>query len=140
MTVAERQEAAAKAHAAGYNCAQAVAYALRDTVADRMDADALFRATEGFGLGMGGMEGTCGALSGAVLIAGLLKSGGPEGQPTKGQTYRLTKALLQRFQEKNRSVRCKDLKGAETGAVLRSCPGCIADAVEIACEVLELPD
>ena len=32
-----------------------------------------FRMTEGFGLGMGCMAGTCGALSGAVLLAGLKK-------------------------------------------------------------------
>ena len=140
MTIAKRQEEAAKAHAAGYNCAQAVAYALRDRVADRMDAEALFRAAEGFGLGMGGMEGTCGALSGAVLIAGLMNSGGPSAQPTKAQTYQLSREILHSFQLRNQSVRCKDLKGVESGAALRSCPGCIADAVEIACQVLKLSD
>ena len=33
---------------------------------------------------------------------------------------------------------CKELKGVETGKVLRSCPGCIEDGVELVQEVLGL--
>ena len=31
----------------------------------------------------------------------------------------------------NESVICRELKGVETGTVLRSCTGCIEDAVKI---------
>lgn len=127
---------AAQMHEAGGNCAQAVAFALHDVVADKIDERALFMAMEGFGLGMGGMEGTCGALSGAVAIAGLKNSGGEPQPSTKASTYKLSRELLARFAAENQSVRCKDLKGVGTGTVLRSCSGCIDDAVRIACEVL----
>ena len=43
---------------------------------------------------------------------------------------------IARFLEKNQSVVCRDLKGVETGNVLRACPDCISDAVEIIGEVL----
>ena len=140
MTIEERQKEAAKAHASGCNCAQSIAFALRDLVADKIDVDTLYRITEGFGLGMGGMEGTCGALSGAVAVIGLANSGGSGGQPTKASTYPLSRALLQKFAAQNGSVRCKDLKGVETGHVLRSCPDCISDAVAMACEILHCGD
>ena len=36
----------------------------------------MFKLAEGFGLGMGCMDGTCGAVSGAVAIAGMCNSTG----------------------------------------------------------------
>ena len=56
-------------HDKGYNCAQAVACTYCDLFGYKEED--VFRMTEGFGLGMGCMAGTCGALSGAVLLAGL---------------------------------------------------------------------
>ena len=104
-----------------------------------MDEETLFRAGEAFGLGMGGMEGTCGAISGAVMLAGFLNSDGQLNDPkTKADTYRLSKEIVKRFEEKNGSTICRDLKGVDTGKVLRTCPGCIEDAVEIVQEVLGL--
>lgn len=46
-------------HRKGYNCAQAVACAYCDLAG--LDETTMFRVTEGMGLGMGCMEGTCGA-------------------------------------------------------------------------------
>ncbi len=45
---------------------------------------------------------------------------------------------MQRFQEKNGSTICRELKGVDTGNPLRSCPGCLEDAIELAQEILEL--
>ena len=140
MTVEERIEAAHKLHAAGGNCAQAVIYALQDRFSPEVDKTTLYKIMEGFGLGMGNMQNTCGALSGAVAAAGLINSSGDPSKATKGSTYKLTKELVRRFEEKNKAVICKDLKGVETGVMLRSCPGCIEDAIRIACEVLEFGD
>ena len=58
-------------HDKGYNCAQAVACTYCDLFGYKEED--VFRMTEGFGLGMGCMAGTCGALSGAVLLAGALR-------------------------------------------------------------------
>ena len=59
-------------HARGFNCAQAIACTYADLVG--ADEKTMFAATEGLGLGMGGMQGTCGALSGACVICGLANS------------------------------------------------------------------
>lgn len=104
-----------------------------------MDEETLFKAGEAFGLGMGGMEGTCGAVSGAVMLAGFKNSDGQLNDPkTKAETYKLSREIVRRFEEKNGSLICRDLKGIDTGTVLRTCPGCIEDAVEIVQEVLGL--
>ncbi len=47
--------------------------------------------------------------------------------------------MLRAFQEKNGSVRCKDLKGVTGGTVLRSCDGCIRDAAELLDTVILAP-
>ncbi len=67
-----RTDKAAELHNKGYNCAQAVACSFCDEFG--IDEAAMFRLTEGMGLGMGCMEGTCGAVNGAVTILGLLNS------------------------------------------------------------------
>lgn len=125
-----KKELAIANHDKGYNCCQAVACAFHEEL--NVPEEILFKAGEGFGLGMGGMGGTCGAISGAVMIAGFLNSSGViKTPPTKGATYSLARELHQKFKEKNGATLCKDLKGIETGNVLRSCPDCIMDAVEL---------
>ncbi len=124
-----------KRHEKGFNCAQAVACTYADLVG--VDEQTMFKMTEGLGLGMGGMQGTCGALSGACVLAGMKNSGGDLEKPTtKGQTYQLSREMVKRFQERAGATICKDLKGVETGVVLRSCPNCITDAAAIVEEVL----
>lgn len=133
-----KKELAIAYHDMKYNCAQAVACAYADEVG--MDKATIFRVMEGFGLGMGCTEGTCGAISGAVALAGLKNSDGELDTPaTKASTYQLSKEILTKFQEKNGATLCRDLKGVTNGGTpLRSCPDCIMDAVEIAGEVLGL--
>ena len=94
-------------HDKGYNCAQAVACTYCDLFGYKEED--VFRMTEGFGLGMGCMAGTCGALSGAVLLAGLKNSDGQINAPkTKGKTYKLSRQLLERFQERCGSTICAE--------------------------------
>ena len=123
-------------HNKGYNCAQAVALSFAEEAG--VPQDVLFKACEGFGLGMGGTQATCGAVAGAVMLAGLKNSCGDLEKPTtKASTYQLTREITRQFEEKNGSLVCKELKGIDTGKVLRSCPDCIMDAVEIAEKILE---
>ena len=67
-----KQEKAIELHDRGCNCAQAVACAFAEEIG--VPEETLFAAAEGFGLGMGGMEATCGAVSGAVMLAGFKNS------------------------------------------------------------------
>lgn len=132
-----RKEKAIELHNKGFNCAQAVACTFAEELG--VPEEVLFSACEGFGLGMGGMEATCGAVSGAVMAAGFKNScAAPENPTTKAATYQLTRAITKAFHEKNGTLTCKELKGVETGKVVRSCPDCIMDAVEIAEQVLGL--
>lgn len=127
---------AEKNHKKGYNCAQAVACAFCEETG--ISEEVMFRMMEGHGLGMGCMEETCGAITGAVAVIGALKSTGDLDKPTsKGPTYKLSGELVRRFKEKNQTTVCKELKGVETGEVLKSCPGCIEDATAILEEILK---
>lgn len=136
LDTAACQAQAAEYHARGFNCAQAVACTLTPAVG--LDPQIAFTLTEGFGAGMGGMTETCGAISGAVAIMGFVMSDGMENPKTKGQTYKLSREIAKRFGEKNTTTVCGTLKGIGSDkGPLRSCPGCIDDAVEIACDVLK---
>ena len=119
----------AEKHAQGYNCAQAVACAFCDQV--DLEEDQLFKVMEGFGAGMGGMHGTCGAISGAVAIVGLMNSKGNSQVKSKVDTYQTSKKIVSGFEEKNGASICGELKGIQTKKVLRSCDGCIQDAAEL---------
>ena len=119
--MADEVRKALENHKKGYNCAQAVACAFSEQLG--MDEKEVFRLMEPFGFGMGTM-GTCGNL---------------EVPTTKRQSYKDMKELTEKFQKKNGSVICREIKGVDTGKVLRSCDGCIADAVEFLQEYLN-PD
>ena len=84
--------------------------------------------TTGFGSGMGTMEGTCGALAGAIVVAGL-RTGG-------NATMSLSRKILLRFKELCCATICRDLKGIDTGKVLCSCENCVRNAVRTAGESL----
>ena len=128
-------EKAVANHKKKYNCAQAVACSFCQEFG--IKEEEMFRIAEGFGLGMGMME-MCGALSGMMMIIGLQNSAGPDGEKlTKADTYRKVKEYVKKFQEQNGAYLCRELKGVETGKVLRSCPDCIRDAVALTEEYLE---
>jgi C_GCAxxG_C_C family probable redox protein len=126
-------------HEKTYNCAQAVALAYCEELG--ADRETVFRLTEGFGRGMGNMEQTCGALTGAIFLAGLKNSDANLDAPaTKVSTYKLTKEMQRLFAEKCGATVCKDLKGVETGKPLCACDECIRNGVRVAQEVLGLED
>lgn len=124
-------------HTKGYNCAQAIACTYCDLVG--MDEQTALRAMEAFGAGMGGMQATCGAVSGAVFLAGLKNADGIVGAPkTKGKTYQLSRAIVENFLQKNGTIVCKELKSKNpaTGEPVRSCDDCITDAAAITEQLL----
>jgi len=116
-------------HAKGYNCAQAVVCAYCDLFGvDEIEA---FKAAEAFGFGMGTM-GTCGAVSAMAILAGMKMSDGNLEKPaTKKQTYKTMREMTKEFEQKNKSLICRELKGVESGVILRSCDGCIEDAASL---------
>ena len=104
------------------NCAQAVIATYADLSGiDEATAMALGNA---FGSGMGNMEGTCGALTGAAVVVGLATG-------DKLRSRKVMSKIMNEFQERNGATQCKLLKGVGTGKVLRSCEDCVADASEL---------
>lgn len=113
----------------GYNCAQAVACTYCDLVG--MDEKTIQKITQGFAVGMGTMEASCGAITGAAVILGLLND-----DPAK--TFADSRAIISKFKEQNGSVICKELKGIETGTALRECNDCVMDAARFLEEQIQI--
>lgn len=129
-----RPEKAVQLHHSKFNCAQCIACAFSDVLKE--DEQTLFRMAEAYGGGMGCMK-TCGAVTAMGLVIGLYGSDGNMENPgTKGRSTKLMRQAIQEFEKKNQTVVCRELKGAGTGQVLRSCDGCIQDAAEILDKVL----
>lgn len=125
----ERIQRAYNNHKKGYNCAQSVLCTYSDLLG--VDEEILFRMSEGFGLGMGRMD-TCGAVTGMLMAVGLLKSTGDlEHCKSKPETMKVVKEMQEAFLNKNGSIMCREIKGVDTKKVLRSCDGCIEDAVRM---------
>lgn len=123
-------EKALQLHNQGNNCCQSVCLAFADKLG--IDEEILFKISEGFGAGMGNLQGSCGALSAAVIIAGIYTSGGKDAVVrTKSKTYKLVSQINNEFIDLVGSMCCKEIKGLETGHVLKSCDGCIETVVYI---------
>ena len=122
-------------HTRGYNCAQIVLCSYAEELG--IDVETLFRISEGFGAGMGGMMQTCGAVTAMFMALGLANSSGDlQACDTKTQTMKKVRELAAEFEKKNGSIVCRELKGIDTGKVLRSCDGCIEDGIRILGEYL----
>ena len=130
----ERTKLALDRHKSGCNCAQAVLCAYRDMFG--LDEDTAYRISEAFGRGNGDRNGICGAVSGALMVAGLYASEGPDVKSNKSNTYDIAARITSRFEEMNGTLICRELKGIETGKPLRSCLGCIEDAAAIVGEII----
>lgn len=124
MTKEQIAEKAIEYKHSGNNCAQSVAKALAES--EGIDSSNIAQLTAGFGLGMGAMEGTCGAFVGANIISGLKTEG-------KG-TMAKSKDMFKNFSDKCGASICKELKGIDTGVVLCACDDCVRNAVYAFCE------
>ena len=106
----------------GYNCCQAVLAAYKDEIG--LNDDTARKLGAGFGAGMGGMEGTCGALCGAEIVLGL--SGN-----TDVPVMKQAKNIHASFKKKCGATICKDLKKMTDGKPLCSCDDCVRNAVSV---------
>lgn len=122
-------------HAQGFNCAQSVALPFCGTLAP-LDQALVKRGLEGFGAGMGGTAQTCGALSGAVFVAGLVHADATE-PTTKQATYAVCRKMSEEFVAQCGSGICAEIKGLSTGKPLCSCDDCIKLGVRLALEARE---
>ena len=123
----------------GFNCSQAVLSAYCGEFG--MDKKTALQIACGFGAGMGRLQETCGAVSGAYMLIGL-KYGKflKEDNPAKEKTYAMVREFARLFEERNKTTNCRELLGVDlikgdkqTAAerVKSICPQMVKDASEI---------
>lgn len=89
----------------GYNCAQAIAGAYASELG--MEEKRAVRLASGFGAGIGGMRGVCGALSGLMLVYGFAR-GYDEAADMEGKKrlYACEQAMAKRFTDTFEALHC----------------------------------
>lgn len=94
----------------GYNCCQAVVLAYNDIFG--LEDELAASLSSGFGGGMGRMREVCGAVSGMVMLAGMIR---PASDPTvkdwRTANYALVQDMAGEFKKINGSIVCKELLG-----------------------------
>ena len=138
----ELSEVAVEKFKSGYCCSQSVLYSFADRVG--LEPDLALKLADGFGAGMGRKQKVCGAISGAVLVLGLLYGRG-EGEPEEKheQTYAKVQELIERFEAQHGTAICRELlKGCDLltpegqakfkgEKMIEDCYGFVADTVKI---------
>ena len=135
----------------GYNCAQSVFCAFTDVTGYDIDTSA--RMASSFGGGLGRLRETCGAVSAAALILGIVKGyDDPADYEAKKQHYELVREFADKFKEKDKSIICRELLteaslNPESGGApeqrseeyyqKRPCPNLVYDAALILDEMIQ---
>ena len=141
----KRQKLAIERHDLGFNCAQSVVAAFEEITG--LPKETGLAAAGGLGAGLGSREEVCGALSGAVVVLGLLVPHIKENDPERKQfVYDAVAELRRRFAERFGYTRCCELleskQSDEDWAIAESlgstkvCPVFIMESVRILEEYL----
>ena len=92
----------------GYNCAQSMLVAYCDVMG--LEPDFAAKLSSSFGGGMGRMREVCGAVSGMLMVAGLLYGYDTPGDDvSKKAHYQLVQHLAGKFREEAGSIVCRDI-------------------------------
>ena len=92
----------------GYNCAQAVVVAFSDVTG--LDEGFSAKLSSSFGGGMGRMREVCGAVSGMLMVLGLLYGYDTPGDDvSKKQLYTVVQQLSGKFREEVGSIVCREI-------------------------------
>ena len=92
----------------GYNCAQAVVVAFCDLT--DFERDYAARLSSSFGGGMGRMREVCGAVSGMLMLAGILYGYDTPGDDVrKKEHYALVQELAGKFRAQTGSIVCREI-------------------------------
>ena len=101
-------EYAAELFLKGYNCAQAVAVAFCDVTG--MEPVHTAKLASSFGGGMGRMREVCGAVSGMLMVAGVLYGyDAADDEQAKKEHYGLVQHLAGQFREQVGSIICREI-------------------------------
>ena len=99
---------AAELFESGYNCAQAVTVAFCDVIG--MEEKAAAAMASSFGGGMGRMREVCGAVSGMLLVAGILYGYDTPGDDSvKAAHYQRVQQMASQFRQEAGSIICREI-------------------------------
>ena len=92
----------------GYNCAQAITVAFSDVTG--LDKTFSAKMASSFGGGMGRMREVCGAVSGMLMVAGILYGyDSDDDDDAKKAHYQLVQDLAGQFRQQVGSIICRDI-------------------------------
>lgn len=104
----ERAELAAELFVKGYNCAQAIAVAFCHEIG--MEKEQAAKMASSFGGGMGRLREVCGAVSGMLLVAGILYGYDTPGDDVQKKAhYERVQELAGAFRQRVGSIVCRDI-------------------------------
>ena len=114
-----RRETAVRLFLEGYSCSQAVLLAFSDRIGISEEQAALVSSS--FGAGIGKLRETCGAVSGMLMAAGLIRGyAEPRDPAAKAAHYQFVQELVGAFREKNGTIICRELlRGKVSDDILR---------------------
>ena len=100
---------AAELFLGGHNCAQAIVVAFADVTG--LEPTFAAKLSSSFGGGIGRLREVCGAVSGMVMVAGLLYGYDEPGEKdaNKKAHYKLVQELCEKFREEIGHIVCRDI-------------------------------
>ena len=94
----------------GYNCSQSVVLAFCDDIG--LDSETALKISSSFGGGMGRLREVCGAVSGMLIVLGMLDGySDPLDTTAKTEHYKLIQSMAMKFKDENKSFICRELLG-----------------------------
>ena len=110
----DREYMAEQLFRSGYNCSQTVLATFADAAG--MTEEEAAKLASPFGAGFGKMREVCGAVSGMVLLAGVLRGySDPADSEAKKELYALVQKMCNEFKEREGSLICRELLGLREG-------------------------
>jgi C_GCAxxG_C_C family probable redox protein len=104
----KRSDKALQFYSKGFNCAQSVIASFADVL--EVNEETAIRMASGFGGGMGRMQDTCGAITGAFMVIGYLRGKyKTDDEHSNEMTNKLIQDFSKKFTEKHGSINCKSL-------------------------------
>ena len=137
-----KSEQAVQTFQSGFNCAQSVLTAFTDDY--NVDPKIALQISLGFGAGMGRLQKTCGAVTGAFMVLGLHNAKKyTDNQDKKEQTYSMIQDFRNQFIQRHGTIDCDKLLNCdlttESGQQYakdnklfeKVCERCVFDSVKI---------
>ena len=145
-TIMERSEKSTELFLGGSNCAQSVLLSFADDLG--YSKELALKIAAGFGGGMGRQQGTCGAVTGAIMVLGIMEGEKvSDNNELKSGSYSLVGKFVEKFKNDFTTTSCRELTGCDfsttagsekfntDGVMEKVCAPCVKRAVEIVEEI-----